>query len=130
MKIGTVSRLTTVPAKTIRYYESVGLIPRAERMDNGYRAYSENDVANLRFISRSRSLGFSVKQVGELLTLWHDQERTSAQVKSLALEHVKEVENKIAELQSLRTTLLDLTEKCHGDNRPDCPILNDLARRQ
>jgi MerR family copper efflux transcriptional regulator len=127
MKIGILAEKTDLPAKTIRYYESIGLIENAARTDNGYRDYSENDVATLKFVNRSRRLGFSIKQVAALLTLWNDHERSSANVKSLALEHIKEVEIKIAELESLRATLVDLTQRCHGDDRPDCPILDNLA---
>ena len=127
MKIGALAEKTDLPTKTIRYYESIGLIANAARSENGYRDYSDNDVATLKFVSRSRRLGFSIKQVSALLTLWNDQERTSADVKSLALEHIRKVEAKISELESLRATLLDLTERCHGDDRPDCPILDNLA---
>ncbi len=127
MKIGTLAERTELPAKTIRYYESIGLIVNAARTDNGYRDYSESDVATLKFVSRSRRLGFSIKKVAELLALWNDQERSSATVKSLALDHIREVEVKISELESLRATLIDLTERCHGDDRPDCPILDNLA---
>lgn len=127
MRIGVLSELTGVPAKTIRYYEGVGLIPPADRQANGYRAYSQTDVDILHFIQRSRALGFSVKKVGELLALWYDRNRTSASVKALALTHIDEVEAKIAELEGLRATLLDLTERCQGDNRPDCPILERLS---
>jgi len=130
MKIGTLARRTDLPAKTIRYYESIGLIANAARTDNGYRDYSENDVGTLRFVSRARRLGFTIKQVAELLALWNNRARSSASVKSLALEHIREVEAKIAELDSLRTTLLDLTERCHGDDRPDCPILDSLANSE
>jgi MerR family copper efflux transcriptional regulator len=127
MKIGALAEKTDLPTKTIRYYESIGLIANAARSENGYRDYSDNDVATLKFVNRSRRLGFSIKQVSALLTLWNDQERTSADVKSLALEHIRKVEAKISELESLRATLLDLTERCHGDDRPDCPILDNLA---
>lgn len=127
MKIGTLAKQTDLPTKTIRYYESIGLIANATRTANGYREYSDNDVATLRFVSRSRGLGFSIKQVAALLTLWNDRERTSADVKSLALDHIREVEAKITELESLRATLVDLTEKCHGDDHPECPILDNLA---
>ena len=129
MKIGALSERTGVPAKTIRYYESVGLIQRADRHENGYRSYSERDVDILIFIHRSRALGFSVKKVGELLTLWYDRNRTSASVKTLAIAHIEEIEAQITELQSLRATLVDLTERCHGDDRPDCPILENLAEQ-
>ena len=127
MNIGSVARETGVPAKTIRYYESIGLIPQARRADNGYRHYGDTDVEVLRFIQRARRLGFSVSDVGDLLALWHDKERVSADVKALALRHVEEMERRIAELDALRRTLVDLAERCHGDDRPDCPILDDLA---
>lgn len=127
MNIGMVSQRSGVPAKTIRYYESIGLIRPAERRGNNYRDYSDADVQTLRFISRARSLGFSVKEVGALLTLWHDKRRASHDVKALALRHVEEIDRKIAELQGMRRTLVGLAERCHGDDRPDCPILEDLA---
>ncbi|HEX2117091.1 MAG TPA: Cu(I)-responsive transcriptional regulator [Alphaproteobacteria bacterium] len=127
MNIGTASERSGVPAKTIRYYESIGLIRPADRRGNNYRDYSDNDVQTLRFISRARSLGFSVKEVGALLTLWHDKHRASQDVKALALRHVEEIDRKIAELQGMRRTLVGLAERCHGDARPDCPILEDLA---
>lgn len=130
MNIGTVSQRSGVPAKTIRYYESIGLIRAADRRDNNYRDYSDNDVQTLRFISRARGLGFSVKEVGALLTLWHDKRRASHDVKALALRHVEEIDRKIAELQGMRRTLVGLADKCHGDDRPDCPILEDLASGQ
>ncbi len=125
--IGAVSALTGVSAKTMRYYESIGLTEEPVRGANRYRAYSARDVAVLRFIQRARSLGFSVRDVRDLLSLWNDQERASANVKALALRHIDAIEVKIAELRSIRLTLLDLTERCHGDDRPDCPILADLA---
>lgn len=127
MNIGTASERSGVPAKTIRYYESIGLIRPADRRGNNYRDYSESDVQTLRFISRARGLGFSVKEVGALLTLWHDKRRASHDVKALALQHVKDIDRKIAELQGMRRTLVGLTEQCHGDQRPECPILDDLA---
>ena len=127
MKIGEVAERAGVSAKTIRYYESVGLIPEAERAGNGYREYHERDVRTLRFIQRARSLGFSVEDVGELLPLWADRSRASADVRAIALRHVDEVERKIAELESVRDALLDLVHRCHGDDRPDCPIIDSLA---
>jgi MerR family copper efflux transcriptional regulator len=128
MNIGTASERSGVPAKTIRYYESIGLIRPADRRGNNYRDYSDADVQTLRFISRARGLGFSVKEVSALLTLWHDKRRASHDVKSLALRHVEDIDRKIGELQGMRRTLIQLTEQCHGDDRPDCPILEDLAR--
>lgn len=130
MRIGELSRQTELPAKTIRYYESIGLIARATRSANGYRDYCDRDVATLRFVSRARGLGFSLKQVSELLQLWNDRQRSSADVKSLALTHIVEIEAKISELEGLRSTLVDLTRRCQGDDRPDCPILENLAGDQ
>ena len=127
MNIGEAASESGVPAKTIRYYESIGLIPPAIRAENGYRNYSPFDIQTLKFIQHARRLGFSVKDVGGLLELWRDKSRTSADVKALALKHISEVEKRIAELQSIRKTLIDLTDRCHGDDRPDCPILEDLA---
>ena len=130
MNIGAAATETGVPAKTIRYYESIGLIPPAIRAENGYRNYTDFDIKTLKFIQHARRLGFSVKDVGDLLGLWQNKNRSSANVKALALKHVSEVETRIAELQSIRRTLIDLTKRCHGDDRPDCPILEDLAGRQ
>ncbi len=127
MNIGAAAEATGVPAKTIRYYESIGLIPPATRAENGYRHYTEFDVETLRFIQHSRRLGFSVKDVGNLLELWGDKDRSSADVKALALQHISEVEQRIKELETIRRTLIDLTERCHGNDRPECPILEDLA---
>lgn len=127
MNIGAVAKRSGVTAKTIRYYESINLIPNADRTDNGYRDYGDNDIETLRFIKRARSLGFSVGDVGSLLSLWNDNTRASGDVKALALKHVEEVEGRIRELESIRDTLKHLTECCQGDNRPDCPILEGLA---
>jgi len=127
MNIGEAASESGVPAKTIRYYESIGLIPPAVRAENGYRNYSPFDIETLKFIQHARRLGFSVKDVGGLLELWRDKSRTSADVKALALKHISDVGKRIAELQSIRNTLIDLTDRCHGDDRPDCPILEDLA---
>ncbi len=126
MNISTVAKQSGVPAKTIRYYESIGLIPPASRRENGYRDYSDSDVSTLRFISRSRNLGFSIKDVESLVTLWQDRNRAGADVKSLALNHISEIDHRINELQAVRDTLVDLTKRCHGDDRPDCPILQGL----
>ncbi len=127
MNISTLAGLSGVPAKTVRYYESVGLIPPAIRTANGYRFYDDADVQTLQFRQRARGLGFPVEDVANLLALWRDQSRTSADVKSLALRHVDGVERKIRELETILHTLLDLIERCHGDDRPSCPILSDLA---
>ena len=127
MNIGMAARRSGVPAKTIRYYEDVGLIPPAPRSDGGYRTYAETDLRILQFVQRARRLGFSVKEVARLLALWRDKTRASGEVKALTLKHLTEIDAKIAELRSLRVTLVDLAERCHGDHRPDCPILEDLA---
>ena len=127
MNIGTVAEKSGVSAKTIRYYESIGLIPPATRAGNGYRDYGQTDVDTLRFIQRARHLGFAVRDVANLLTLWWDKNRASADVKALALRHIEEIEIRIADLESLRGTLVHLTDRCHGDDRPDCPILEGIA---
>ena len=127
MNIGKAASLSGVPAKTIRYYEEIGLIPKAARTEGGYRDYSQQDVDILRFIHRARDLGFPVKDVSALLALWRDRSRSSSQVKELALSHVADIDVKIEELRSIRRTLMDLAARCHGDERPDCPILDDLA---
>ena len=127
MNIGAAAEVTGVSPKTIRYYESIGLIPPATRAENGYRHYTGFDIETLKFIQRTRHLGFSVKDVGGLLALWHDKDRTSASVKALALNHISDVEQRIQELDTIRKTLIDLTERCHGDDRPECPILDEFA---
>ena len=127
MNIGAAAEATGIPPKTIRYYESIGLIPPATRAENGYRHYTGFDIETLKFIQRTRHLGFSVKDVGGLLALWHDKDRTSASVKALALNHISDVEQRIQELDTIRKTLIDLTERCHGDDRPECPILDEFA---
>lgn len=127
LSIGDAATLTGVPAKTIRYYESTGLIPPAERASNGYRIYGERAVHLLRFVKRARDLGFSVEKVGQLLELWANENRASSEVKRLAVAHLEEIDSKIASLEELRTTMQTLIECCHGDDRPDCPILEDLA---
>lgn len=127
MNIGTVAEKSGVPPKTIRYYEGIGLIPAADRRANGYRTYSVIDMHTLNFIKRARSLGFSVDEVRGLLDLWRDRRRSSAKVKALTAEHLKALDQKIAELRSMRSTLADLVERCRGDDRPDCPILDNLA---
>jgi MerR family transcriptional regulator, copper efflux regulator len=127
LTIGQLSKESGVPAKTIRYYEEVELLPRSARAANGYRVYDARDVDVLRFIKRARDLGFPLEHAAALLALWRDSARASADVRALAEQHVAVVEEKIAELESLKRTLIDLMERCHGDGRPDCPILDDLA---
>jgi Cu(I)-responsive transcriptional regulator len=130
MNIGAASQESGVPRKTIRYYESIGLIPEASRTQSGYRTYGQTDIDTLRFVQRARGLGFSVRHVSALLGLWNDHERASANVKKLALDHIQEIDHKITELQDIRNTLINLTERCHGDDRPDCPILEQFARSE
>lgn len=127
MNISQAAKKSGVPAKTIRYYESIDLIPEAGRTASGYRVYTDKDVERLRFIQHARGLGFSVKDVGDLLALWQDRSRASADVKAVAAKRVEEIDRKIAELQSMRDTLNHLMDRCHGDDRPDCPILESLA---
>ena len=128
INIGSLSRQTEVSAKTIRYYESVGLMPEPLRSVNGYRQYTKMDLETLLFIRRARDLGFSVKEVGDLMKLWHDRASASADVRTIALNHIDEIEQRISKLKSIRRTLINLTERCHDDDRPDCPILDDLVK--
>ncbi len=128
MHIGEAAARSGVAAKTIRYYESVGLLAKANRTPNGYRDYSNADVETLRFVSRARSLGFSVHQVGELLDLYRDHKRCSADVKAIAMARIDDLDRKVAEMQAMRSTLHQLVDCCAGDSRPDCPILVDLAK--
>ncbi len=125
--IGKAAAASGVSAKMIRHYESIGLIPPPERTAGNYRAYSESDVHTLRFIQRARALGFSMKQVGELVSLWRNR-RSSANVRRLALDHIAELKAKIDTLQAMVRTLEELAEHCHGDSRPECPILDELAQ--
>lgn len=126
MNIGQAAERTNLPPKTIRYYEEIELLT-PERSSNGYRRYSDKDVHRLRFLQRARSLGFSIEECRLLLSLYKDEHRASADVKALALDKVAEIDSKISDLQSLRLTLATLAEKCHGDDKPDCPIIDDLA---
>lgn len=127
MNIKSVSEATGLPAKTIRYYEEVGLV-RPSRQGNGYRVFSNSDVHKLAFLARSRSLGFPVESCRSLLALYEDQERASADVKAIAEQHLAEIDQKLAELTAMRQTLSTMVRSCAGDNRPDCPILSDLAQ--
>lgn len=126
--IGEASAVSGVSAKMIRHYEQIGLIPAANRTFANYRIYSEADVHTLKFIKRARTLGFSIPQISVLLNLWQDKTRSSADVKRLALEHAAELESKIREMQLMSDAIKRLAEHCHGDHRPDCPILEDLAQ--
>jgi Cu(I)-responsive transcriptional regulator len=128
MNIGEAAAASGVSAKMLRYYESIGLIAAPARSASGYRSYGAADVHTLRFIKRARSLGFSLEETAELLALWRDKGRASADVKAFALKHVAELETKIDELQSMVRTLRHLASCCQGDERPECPILDDLAR--
>ncbi len=127
MNIGQAAEASGVSAKMIRYYESIGLIPKTVRTEAGYRVYSENDVNTLAFIRRARDLGFSVEQIAELVALWRDRDRASTDVKRIALEHVEVLEQKARELQEMASTLKHLAKHCHGDQRPECPIIEGLA---
>ena len=127
MNIGEASALSGVSAKMIRHYETIGLLPAAARRGNNYRDYDERAVAGLQFIRRARDLGFSLEETGALLELWRDRTRASANVKRLAEEHISDLERRIAEMRAMADTLRDLAKTCRGDQRPDCPILADLA---
>lgn len=127
MNIGALAGRSGIPAKTIRYYETIGLISAAERRPNGYRRYSAQDMQTLNFIRRARGLGFSVEEVRSLLHLWRDGTRSNADVKALANRHVRALDRKIEELRTMRLALTDLTARCRGDARPDCPILDELV---
>ena len=126
MNIGDVARLSGIPAKTIRYYEDIGLI-RPLRGPNGYRTFREADLHKLAFLGRARSLGFSIEDCRNLLALYEDQSRASSDVKRIAEEHLKRIDRKLEELAEMRKTLAHLIEACAGDHRPDCPILAGLA---
>ena len=126
MKIGEASLASGVSQRMIRHYEAIGLIPAAARRDSGYRDYDERDVGTLRFIRRARDLGFPIDEIGKLLALWQDRSRASAEVKALALSRAAELERKARQLDEMRESLEHLAAHCHGDSRPDCPILSDL----
>ena len=126
MNIGEASANSGLPAKTIRYYEDIGLIS-PDRTDNGYRDFSETHMHKLAFLSRARGLGFSIEDCRTLLSLYENRDRASADVKAMAREHLDKMARKIEELKSMQDTLSELVNKCHGDNRPDCPILQGLA---
>ena len=127
MNIGGAASRSGVSAKMIRHYEQIGLIPAARRTDSGYRTYTGDDVHALGFIRQARNLGFSIKQIGNLLGLWRNQRRPSSKVKALALAHIAELDERIRELDTMKRVLMDLAARCHGDHRPGCPILDGLA---
>lgn len=126
MNIGEAAKASGVSAKMIRYYEQTGLIPKADRTDSGYRDYSPSDVHMLRFIRRARDLGFPVAEINDLLGLWRDKSRQSADVKRIAQAHIAQLKARIESLEQMATTLGTLVDCCAGDDRPDCPILADL----
>ena len=125
--IGQAAARSGVSAKMVRHYESLGLLPRIVRTDAGYRQYTDSEVHMLRFIRRSRDLGFSMPEIAELLKLWHDRRRASADVKRIALAHVADLERRMEDMATMKRTLEQLARSCRGDHRPDCPILDDLA---
>jgi MerR family transcriptional regulator, copper efflux regulator len=126
--IGEAARLSGVSAKMVRHYESLGLLRRVARTDSGYRQYSEPEVHTLRFIKRARDLGFSMEEIGELVGLWQNRRRASANVRRIAQKHADELAQRIARMQEMQRTLQQLIHCCHGDERPECPILDELAR--
>lgn len=128
MNIGQAAEASGLPAKTIRYYEDIGLVPSPARRDSGFRDYGDRDVHLLRFVARARSLGFTVEECRQLLALWQDQDRAAGDVKRLTEERIALIDDKIAQLQDLRASLSHLARSCRGGNRPDCPILDGLAQ--
>jgi Cu(I)-responsive transcriptional regulator len=129
MNIGAAADASGVSAKMIRHYEAIGLLPPPARRDNSYRDYGADEVHELRFIGRARKLGFSMPEIAALLALWRDKNRPSREVRRLAAAHLADLERRIAEMQGMAATLRALVERCHGDGRPDCPILDDLGGR-
>jgi MerR family copper efflux transcriptional regulator len=127
VSIGEAARLSGVSAKMVRHYESLGLLPRVTRTDSGYRQYTEAEVHTLRFIKRSRDLGFSMEEIAGLLGLWQNRRRASGNVRKIAQRHAQDLAQRIAAMQAMQRTLEHLIHCCHGDDRPDCPILDDLA---
>lgn len=127
LNIGEAARQSGVSAKMVRHYESLGLLPRVHRSDSGYRQYTEAEVHTLRFIKRARDLGFSMAEIAELVGLWQNRRRASASVRRIAQKHADDLAQRIAAMQAMQQTLAHLIDCCHGDERPECPILNDLA---
>lgn len=130
MNIGDAAKASGVNAKLIRHYESIGIVPKASRSAAGYRTYSENDIHVLSFVKSARNLGFSMKEIKTLVGLWRNKSRASLDVKKLANKHVDEMETKILELQTMVKTLKHLAKNCHGDHRPECPILENLSSQR
>ena len=128
VNIGEAAKLSGVSAKMVRHYEGLGLLPKVVRTDSGYRQYSEAEVHTLRFIKRSRDLGFSMEEIAELVGLWQNRRRASANVRRIAQKHADDLARKIAAMEEMRKTLAHLIHCCHGDERPECPILEDLAK--
>ncbi len=128
MNIGELAEKTQLNAKMIRRYEELGIIPKASRSLAGYRQYSEKDVFVLSFVKRARALGFSMKDIKQLLSLWRNKSRSSAQVKNIAMKHQQELTQKLTEIQAMLKTINHLVHNCHGDERPDCPILDELDK--
>jgi Cu(I)-responsive transcriptional regulator len=126
--IGEAAQRSGVSARMVRHYEGLGLLPAVARTESGYRQYGEADIHTLRFIKRSRDLGFSMEEIAELVGLWNNRRRASSSVKRIAEKHLSELEQRIADMQSMRNTLAHLVHCCHGDSRPDCPILDDLSK--
>jgi len=127
--IGEAAKLSGISAKMIRHYDAIGLVRPSARSESGYRHYTDSDIHTLSFVRRARHLGFSLDQTAKLLQLWRDRKRASAEVKALAMHHIRELDGKIAELEAMRRTLDHLARHCHGDHRPDCPIIDDLAAK-
>jgi MerR family copper efflux transcriptional regulator len=127
MNIGEAARQSGVSTKMVRHYESLGLLPQVHRSDSGYRQYSEAEVHTLRFIKRARDLGFSMAEIAELVSLWQNRRRASASVRRIAQKHADDLARRIADMQAMQQTLTHLVDCCHGDERPECPILDDLA---
>jgi MerR family copper efflux transcriptional regulator len=128
--IGQAAKASGISAKMIRHYEEVGLVPPASRRLSGYRMYNDRDIHMLRFIRHARDLGFSIKEIAELLSLWRDQNRSSNKVKCMALEHIAALNQKVQELNAMKSELERLVDCCHGDERPECPILDSLAQNE
>lgn len=126
MNIGEAAKASGISTKMIRHYETLGIIPKAVRSDAGYRKYSDSDINILKFVKRARGLGFSMKEIKKLVNLWRNRSRASADVKALAIQHIQQMEQKIEELQAMTRTLKHLAKSCHGDHRPDCPILDGI----